>query len=214
MKHSLNAAVCRKHSTVTGAQKAPAVKMMGAACTILFLLVSMLALQSCTKEAEQTAPAADAPAVNLLASEGADVLEGYTGLSMETMWELRQARAATAKYQILENAFRDGYIDINLPLPNMGYHFMKVPEVDTIIDIRKPEILIYNHDANGNMELVAVEYAVPIALQPDHAPAGFSGDNDVWTYHTGFGLWLLHTWIWKYNPAGVFNPTNPLVMVH
>ena len=38
--------------------------------------------------------------------------------------------------------------------------------------------------------------------------------NDVWDGNVGAGLWLLHAWVWCYNPAGVFNPTNPLVHLH
>jgi hypothetical protein len=27
-------------------------------------------------------------------------------------------------------------------------------------------------------------------------------------------LWLLHSWVWAYNPQGIFNPTNPMVHLH
>jgi hypothetical protein len=73
---------------------------------------------------------------------------------------------------------------------------------------------VYNRKSNGHFELVAVEYAVPIELSPNHAPAGFTGSADVWDRNEGFGLWLLHAWVWHFNPDGVFNPTNPLVHTH
>ena len=135
-------------------------------------------------------------------------------LQPRTIWELQQAKAATARYRDLKNAVKDGYQDINVVAENMGYHYMKSTLVDAEFDIRKPEILVYNKNHDGHFELVAVEYAIPISLSPNAAPTGFTGDNDVWSKNTAFGLWLLHAWVWNCNPDGVFNPTNPLVHLH
>jgi hypothetical protein len=127
--------------------------------------------------------------------------------------ELLEARAATAKYRDFDKAVADSFVDINVVVPNMGYHFMKSSIVDAKFEIRKPEILVYNKKLNGKFELVAVEYAVPISATPDKAPEGFTGSADVWERNTVFGLWLQHAWIWKFNPAGVFHDTNPRVTV-
>ena len=137
----------------------------------------------------------------------------YEGIEGQTLWELQGARAATAKYQNIEKAIRDGYINIDVVLPNMGYHYMDTAAVDATIEIRHPEILVYNKADDGSFYLSAVEYAVPLTLSAT-APEGFTGTSDVWTRHTVFGLWLLHAWVWQYNPAGVFNATNPDVHVH
>ena len=88
---------------------------------------------------------------------------------------------------------------------------MKPSLVDENFDPKNPEILVYNKDDNGNFQLVAVEYAVPLNLP---MPQGFAGSADVWNGTSGFPLWLLHAWVWTYNPDGVFNPTNPLVHLH
>lgn len=141
-----------------------------------------------------------------------DFLMDYEGLDKQTLWELQQATAATSRYKHLSNALKDGYADIGVVVQGMGYHYMKSTLVDATFDYRKPEILVYNIDEDGEYELVAVEYAVPIALSAN-APEGFTGDDDVWTPNTEIGLWLLHAWIWEYNPLGVFNPTNPNVIV-
>ena len=144
-----------------------------------------------------------------------NIVNDYTGLSFfKHAWELQQARAATAKYRDIRNAIKDGYADISVIVPNMGHHFMKLDLVDATFEFRKPEILVYNKEENGDFTLVAVEYAVPIPATPDVAPAGFTGTADVWDRNTGFGLWLLHAWVWHFDPAGVFNPTNPLIHVH
>lgn len=132
-------------------------------------------------------------------------------LSFQTKWELQQARAATAKYQKINNAIADGYTDIAVDVENMGHHYMKVSLVDATFDIRQPEILVYNKDENGQQQLMAVEYAIPLS---NPKPEGFSGADDVWDGNTGFGLWLLHAWVWYENPDGVFKPFNPLVHLH
>lgn len=136
----------------------------------------------------------------------------YGHLDKETQWELQQARAHTARYRHIENALKDGYEDINVVLPYMGFHFMKSSLVDSEFDYRHPEILVYNMDSDGRYTLVAVEYAVPLELSPE-APEGFTGDDDVWTANTDIGLWLLHAWVWFYNPEGIFNPTNPNIVL-
>src|SRR5215216_2722513 len=74
----------------------------------------------------------------------AEVLNNYSGIFSQTLWELRQARAATAKYRNIKNAIKDGYADISVVVPNMGHHYMKSAFVDATFEIRKPEILVYN----------------------------------------------------------------------
>lgn len=136
----------------------------------------------------------------------------YEGLSFQTRWELQQARAATAKYQNVENAIADNYEDIKVDMEHMGHHYMKKSLVnDGQFEITKPEILVYNKDENGKLQLVAVEYAVPLQYP---RPEGFTGSDDEWDENTGFGLWLLHAWVWYPNPQGVFKPLNPLIHLH
>jgi hypothetical protein len=144
-----------------------------------------------------------------------ELLTYYKGLDKQTLLELQQARAATARYRNVNNAFADNYVDIGLKLPNMGYHFLKSALVTPVFDIKQPPILVYNKNEDGSFELLAVEYAVPIDPQtPNVPPAGFSGDDDQWDFNTlNTGWWTLHAWVWKNNPDGVFNPMNPLVEV-
>jgi hypothetical protein len=136
----------------------------------------------------------------------------YTGLDPQTVWELQQAKIATAKYNNIENAIADGYFDAEIVVPEMGHHYLKLENLNATFEYDKPELLVYNKEENGRMKLVALEYAVPIASSPN-APSGFTGSSDSWGVYQG-QLWTLHAWIWQYNPAGVFNPTNPLIHVH
>ena len=173
----------------------------------LFILLGAFLFTGCVKEnttgknTETSAQKADK-----------EPLTYYEGLDFQTLQELQQARAASSKYQNIANALADGYEDIHVVMPNMGYHFMKTANVDGTFDIRNPEILVYNKNEQGQFELGAVEYAIPLALSAT-PPAGFTGSTDVWDPNSDFGLWLLHAWVWKNNPEGVFNPTNSRVQV-
>jgi hypothetical protein len=124
--------------------------------------------------------------------------------------QLARAKRATARYRDSRNALADGYEDINVVIPNMGRHFLKHSLLDSTFEIERPEILVYAPDAHGALQLVALEYAVPESLSTN-APEGFQGAADHWYVNQAFGIWTLHAWIWKDNPAGVFYPTNPKV---
>ena len=181
---------------------------------ILAFASFLILLSACQKTGGSIEEDQTTFSVNTGNVSGNDVQNEYTGLDKKTVWELQQARAASSKYRNIKNAMDDGYLDINVILPNMGYHYLNPDLLDNHFDPTKPEILVYNKRANGSMELVAVEYAVPIPLTPELAPAGFSGSADVWTKNTGFDLWLLHAWVWHFNPDGVFSPMNMNVVVN
>ena len=187
----------------------PAVQKGSKRLASLFFF-SVILLVSCSKETTDQEENIPALATRSNSSEF-NPLNSYTGLLNATMWELQQARASTAKYKNIQNALNDGYVDINVIAPNMGYHFLKPDLLDGTFDYKQPEILVYNKDEKGNFYLVAVEYAVPLSAP---MPQGFSGTADVWDGNTFFNLWLLHAWVWSYNPQGVFNSTNPLVHLH
>lgn len=177
-------------------------------CSALFI---GLVMSSCKKNG--SAPiATEEIQTHANSPGGSNGFGTYTGLLPETISELQQAKIATAKYNNFDNAIRDGYVDINVIVPEMGYHYLKAEYLDGTFEYGKPEILVYNKEENGKMKLVAVEYAVPLSLSAN-APSGYTGDNDQWSVYQGV-LWTLHAWIWEYNPAGVFNPTNPEIHVH
>ena len=132
-------------------------------------------------------------------------------LSPATRQELLRARRATAKYSDLSVAIADGYADINVFIPQMGFHYLKSSVLDDEFDPERPELLVYAQDlCEGRMRLVAVEYAVPTNLSAT-APEGFTGTADEWHRQDNFGLWTLHAWIWFRNPDGVFAELNPRV---
>ncbi|MFO7524046.1 MAG: hypothetical protein R6W68_01200 [Ignavibacteriaceae bacterium] len=151
------------------------------------------------------------------ATDGFELNKGITSTNIENNssnatlnQELALARSSTAKYHNINKALADGYIDIGLYIPNMGWHYMDTTLVDENFEIDKPELLVYAEKPNGGLRLVAVEYAVPLALS-SNPPEGFTGDDDVWHENIGAGLWTLHAWVWLHNPDGVFADFNPNV---
>jgi hypothetical protein len=128
--------------------------------------------------------------------------------------DLQRAYAATAKYNSLNKALADGYLE-DVYESGEGKHYFN-PEFydDGVFDIEHPEALLYVPDENGHLRLGALEYLVPYdpnaPLPP--APDGFSGSDDVWRAgDEGFPEWALNAWIWTNNPDGIFSKENPLV---
>src|SRR3954469_3243678 len=70
-------------------------------------------------------------------------------------WAIKKVRKATEKYNDVENALKDGYVQASPYVPNMGYHYMK--EVDGVVDPLAPEALLYVPTKKG-LKLVGVEY--------------------------------------------------------
>ncbi|MGZ3844781.1 MAG: hypothetical protein ACXVLT_01965 [Flavisolibacter sp.] len=190
-------------------------KMLYGATALMLILFIAFLLTGCMKQNQ--ADLADNTKTANEQKQSDDLAKTYanTGLSSETLLELQQVKDATGKYHRLDNAFKDGYADINLKLPNMGYHMLKSELASPTFDLKKPAILVYNKKDNGEFDLVAVEYAVPIDWSNPHTPpAGFTGDSDEWDFNTlNTGWWTLHAWVWKFNPDGVFKPMNPDVIV-
>jgi hypothetical protein len=161
-----------------------------------FLLVAAIGLAAC-RESDAVAPRAEGVwAAAARADSHASLPHG----------ELAQAKAAAGRYHDIRQAIADGYHDTGIVLPNMGRHFINDGLLDAAFDADHPELLVYSPDSS---KLLAVEYAVPIALSPQ-APEGFQGSQDQWVQFGG-ALWTLHAWVYKENPDGVFSPTNSRV---
>lgn len=125
--------------------------------------------------------------------------------------QLEEVRHATARFLDEQAAIDAGYVDISVFYPHMGHHYLKPALLDDRFEAEKPELLVYVDDpCSGKRRLVAVEYAVPLALA-DKAPEGFVGNADVWTVNKQFQLWTLHAWLFEYNPSGVLAAFNPRV---
>lgn len=143
-------------------------------------------------------------AVATIALIGVPVLAAPGQADPEINEQLAEVRRATSQYHDVEAAEEAGYQLDDQCVPGMGFHALRVgfDEVDDEVDRLDPEVLVYAPGEDG-LELVAVEYLsseqdtrlFDRSFDPAHGPVPPS----------------LHAWVWRGNPDGVFNPTNPNV---
>jgi hypothetical protein len=128
------------------------------------------------------------------------------------------AMLATANFQDVETADAAGYASSldtlgcfqDPALGGMGVHYIDQQLMDDHVDITKPEALVYELDAKGNIAgLVAHEYIVPVDAWHESTPPQLFGME--FHRHPTLPLWVLHAWLWKDNPRGVFEDWNPAV---
>jgi hypothetical protein len=183
----------------------------------LVVFVGTFLFTACTKYNASESKAEEQVKSAGNSNNNSEFINPNAALSAQTISELFQVRAATANYMDTLSAKAAGYVNTGVLLPNMGLHFANFGFVgDGQFDLTKPEFLVYNKLPNGNFQLVAVEYGVPIDFanpaNTNVPPAGFTGNADEWDFNTlGLGLWTLHAWVWKTNPDGVFKMMNPNV---
>ena len=101
----------------------------------------------------------------------------------------------------------------------MGVHLINHEFVDGIVDVNKPEALIYEPQYNGKLRIVGVEYIVPKeawdALHPNpldrpsllgHLLNFVSSPN---RYGIEGGFYEIHVWAFEDNPKGALTDWNP-----
>jgi hypothetical protein len=92
----------------------------------------------------------------------------------------------------------------------MGFHFGNTNLIDGTAQVDKPQLLLYEPDQNGRMNLLAVEYIIPYSFAPSDGPPPVLLGQQFLRFDA-FGVWGLHAWVWKDNPSGIFAPWNPRV---
>jgi len=142
---------------------------------------------------------------------------------------LDQVRHATAPFQQLNAAKAAGYglltdaagihcISDPGGMGAMGVHYVNGDLVgDDTVNALHPEAMVYQPIPGHQLRLVAVEYVVfKAAWAKTHTgrPHLFGQTFMLSPAGNRFGLpafYSLHAWIWKHNPAGMFEMWNPNV---
>ncbi len=127
--------------------------------------------------------------------------------------ELNAARTATAPYQDLERAKADGWnTDATGCVPGMGHHYVNASNLNDggRLDPKDPEILVYAPKSDGTFELVALEYMVPAADHPSTAPPPVIFEHAM-HFNTTANAWVIHVWLWRDNPNGLYEDLNPTI---
>lgn len=113
---------------------------------------------------------------------------------------LGAATPGLGKYQDIDRATADGYVQATPCVPGMGYHYVNFNlVVDPAVKVSEPEALVYANGEDG-LELVAVEYIsnVPFELLGTHSHAGPPGQ-------------AIHGWFFLPNPDGLTADFNPRI---
>jgi len=96
---------------------------------------------------------------------------------------------------------------------NMGYHYANGDLItDGKIDRFHPEAFLYER-RHGELHLTAIEYIVLADQWKGPKPPMLFGQMFMLVQAPNrFGLpdfYMMHVWLWKSNPLGLFNPYNP-----
>jgi hypothetical protein len=145
-------------------------------------------------------------------------------------------RAATQRYQKISAATAAGYVVPATACVSgsdhgaMGIHYANPAIIGSgVLDLTQPAILIYEPQSDGSLQLVGVEYVLPLGLwtngdasrDPNTPPPQGAAmpymDGQQMNYleqpnRYGQGnSFYLHLWAWRYNPKGLFSDWNPNV---
>lgn len=134
--------------------------------------------------------------------------------------DLAALRAATAQFHRTEAAQAAGWDWVegldhcfdNQPVGAMGYHLINLGILDGTVNELEPEAMVYTPGPNGQLNLGAVEYIVDIAAWEAAGNVGLpSVLGQSFHAHPTDPVYVLHVWLWKYNPAGMFEDWNSQV---
>jgi hypothetical protein len=170
--------------------------------------------------AAAAACAADAPTAPSSAlhahAHAAPAVGAEAGPAREIAADLAAARAATARYHRIAVAEADGFVDTRACVAvrgaGMGVHYVNGARIaDGVLDPARPEVLVYEPQADGALRLVAVEYMIPKpmwdAAHPGTRPVLFGH-----AFEDGpMNSYALHAWVWRHNAQGMFAAFNPAV---
>lgn len=88
-----------------------------------------------------------------------------------------------------------------------GFHYLDESRVDGTIELLNPELVMYEPQPNGKLQLIGVDYVVPLtasATPPTLLGVPFMRNE-------ALGVWALHIWTMRPNPSGMFAAWNPKV---
>jgi len=133
-------------------------------------------------------------------------------LTPDQQRDLNALYAVTNSYADFSRAQAAGYTDkltecMSDPSGGMGVHYGKDTFIDANARLQEPEVLLYEPQRDGSLQLVAIEYVVPLSASA--TPPSLFG----LAFHRNeaFQLWVLHVWLYRDNPSGMFTDWNPTV---
>jgi len=156
-----------------------------------------------------------------------------------TAEQLTMAKEATTQYQDVRAAEAAGYQSIGPNVPGMGLHYVRETGREGFEIKNPPILLYERDPSvPGGLRLTGVSYLLVAPAGDDGQPATSPFPKALARWHkhnnvcvlpdrsatvslaepqcvakggrfTAETSWMLHAWIWKDSPSGVFSPTNP-----
>lgn len=90
----------------------------------------------------------------------------------------------------------------------MGFHYGNGALIDGTVHPLFPEVVLVEPE-NGRERVVGFEFIVPFDQWTDASPPKLFGQE--FMRNEAFGIYALHVWVLKPNPAGIFADWNPNV---
>jgi hypothetical protein len=164
----------------------------------LIALLTLAAACGGPEAADEEAPAAEAPAAPAESAEMTALREKFTPFQ-----DFAQAEAAGYGTAITPCWFhRDN--------GGQGLHYAKQDLIDGTVSVLEPELVMYEPQQDGSLDLLAVEYIVPFDQWADSTMAPMA-HGEMFHRNEALSLWVLHVWLWRDNPAGLHADWNPTV---
>lgn len=168
---------------------------------------------------ERTTPSRLAAVVLGVAAVAVTALPSVAGSAAPSGSQLASIRAATARYHDVDLALADGYVPVSpceqSASGTMGVHYLNQQLAgDAEVDPARPEVLLYVPSADGEAQLVGVEYFVAAAATGGIPPELYDVTFDGPMAGHAPGMpehYDLHVWTWRHNPEGVTAQWNPAI---
>jgi hypothetical protein len=175
-------------------------------------IVAFAACESESSPTEAVQPTSTQPMAAMAHSHGAH--GGPVIITTAMLQAIARVRNATQSFHDIETARHAGY-NVQFPagcaaLPGQGaqgFHWINQGLVDDKVELLHPELVMYEPKPGGGMQLVGVDYVVPLELSrepPTLLGVPFAPLPEL-------GVWALHIWAWRPNKSGMFAMWNPAV---
>ena len=134
-------------------------------------------------------------------------------LTPEQKQAVAEVRKATTQFHDIAAAKAAGYTKqypagcAESPAGAQAFHYLNEGLVDGTVELLRPELVMYEPQPNGSLQLLGVDYVVPLtasATAPTLLGVPFARNEPL-------GVWALHIWSARPNPSGMFAAWNPKV---
>ena len=179
----------------------------------LLTVPSVVLIAACSSSSAPSTALTTAAVTSAQDAHGSHAAVGNGSLTPEQLQGVAAVRNATTQFHDIETAKAAGY---NVQYPAgcaespqgaQAFHYLNNNLVDGTVELLQPELLMYEPQPNGKMQLIGVDYVVPLtasATAPTLLGVPFARNEPL-------GVWALHIWSARPNPSGMFAAWNPKV---